>query len=304
MRPFSRLVLAATGNPVVRRLVQGTTPGRALARRFVAGDTLDDGAAAARTLGRAGFLVSLDLLGEEVVDLATASAAREEYVACVRRIASDGIPGNISIKLTQLGLAFDPAVAAAAVDALAVAAAEAGTSVTIDMEDSRFTAATLDVYEAAQRRHGNLGVCIQAALHRTPEDLERLLPLGGMIRLCKGAYAESPTIALQDPDEIRSAFVRLLERLMGDERVRPAVATHDDALLAATERLAADRTAPFEFQMLYGVRGPLQRDLVARGFDLRVYLPYGSRWYAYLTRRLAERPANTVFFLRALAGRS
>jgi proline dehydrogenase len=270
----------------------------------VAGDTLDDGVAAALSLGAEGFLVSLDLLGEEVVDVATATAARDAYVACVHRIASDGIRGNISIKLSQLGLAFDVDVAAAAVDDLARAAAAAGTTVTIDMEDSRFTDATLDVYEAAQRRHGNLGVCLQAALRRTPDDLERILPLGGMIRLCKGAYVEPSSIAHQGPEMVETAFLRLLERLMGDERVRPAIATHDDVLLSAAARLAAGREAPFEFQMLYGVRGPLQRDLRARGFDLRVYLPYGSRWYAYLTRRLAERPANTMFFLRALVGRS
>lgn len=304
MSSFSRLVLAATHNPVVRRLVQDTPPGRSLARRFVAGDTLDDGVAAALSLGEEGFLVSLDLLGEEVVDVPTAAAARDEYVACVHRIASEGITGNISIKLTQLGLSFDVDLAAAAVDDLARAAARAGTTVTIDMEDSRYTDATLDVYETAQRRHGNLGVCLQAALRRTPEDLERILPLGGMIRLCKGAYVEPPSVALQDPELIETAFLRLLERLMDDERVRPAVATHDDVLLSAAERLAAGRAAPFEFQMLFGVRGPLQRDLRSRGFDLRVYLPYGSRWYAYLTRRLAERPANTMFFLRALVGRS
>ncbi len=304
MSTFGRAVLAATHNPVARTLFTRTAPGRVLASRFVAGDTADQAVSVARRLNGDGLTVSLDLLGEEVSDPATAETACEAYLACLDDIARAGLAANVSIKLTQLGLAFDEQLARSSVDRLARRAAEAGTTVTIDMEDSRFTAATIEVYAAAQAGHGNLGVCLQAALRRTPEDLERILPLGGHIRLCKGAYVEPESVAFQDKAEVDAAFLRLLERLMAADGVKPAIATHDDRMLARAEELGRFRSGPFEFQMLYGVRGDRQRALVADGHDLRIYVPYGSEWYAYLTRRLAERPANMLFFLRAVVGKS
>ena len=170
------------------------------------------------------------------------------------------------------------------------------------MEDSRFTQATIDIYAAAQPRHGNLGIALQAYLHRTPEDLERLMPLGGHIRLCKGAYAEPPEIAFQSREEVTAAFLALLEDLMTQEDTRPAIATHDERLIDRAKELARHRSGGFEFQMLYGVRPELQRRLRDDGYDLRIYVPFGSQWYPYLTRRLAERPANLVFFLRSVVG--
>ncbi len=300
---FTRGVLLATHNPVSRRLFTGTRAGRALAHRFVAGDTLDDGIAAARRLAEAGMLTSLDLLGEEVTDRPSALDARDEYREVLDRLAETSLPANISIKLTQLGLAIDEEMARQAVDELAVRAAEVGTTVTIDMEDSRFTAATVEIYADAQARHGNLGIALQAYLHRTPDDLERLIPLGGHIRLCKGAYAEPPEIALQTRAEVTAAFSSLLEILMEAEETRPAIATHDETLIEQTRELACRRRGGFEFQMLYGVRPELQRRLRDEGYDLRIYVPFGSQWYPYLTRRLAERPANLVFFARSLVGR-
>lgn len=302
MSTFTRLVVAATHNPVARKVITGTRPGRSLAHRFVAGDTLDQAVAAARQVTAAGMLVSLDLLGEEVADRDGALAARRGYLDCLERVASEGIVANISVKLTQLGLSFDTGLAREAVDELASRAAATSTTVTIDMEDSRFTQATVDLYADAQARHGNLGVALQAYLRRTPSDLERLAPLGGHIRLCKGAYVEAGEIAFTDKQEVRAAFARLLEFLMRHESVRPAIATHDDRLIALTRALAPRRRSPFEFQMLYGVRPQLQQELLAAGHPVRVYTPYGSQWYAYLTRRLAERPSNAVFFLRALVG--
>lgn len=286
----------------VRKAITATGPGKALARRFVAGDTLDEAVRAARTLNTEGFLVSLDLLGEEVHDAATARAAVDRYVECLDRIAAEGLDANISVKPTHLGLAVDPALAAESIDRLASRAREVGTTVTIDMEDSRYTEGTVAMYEEAQKSHGNLGLAIQACMKRTPADLDRLIPLGGHIRLCKGAYLEPPEVALTTKRQISIAYADQLRSLMASSGVMPAIATHDDELIELAVELAASRTGPFEFQMLYGVRPDLQRRLVAEGFPLRVYLPFGSEWYPYLTRRLAERPANTWFFVRALLG--
>ncbi len=283
-------------------MVTKTRPGRALAGRFVAGDTLDDAVAVARRLNQEGFLVSLDLLGEEVGDRSQARAATNEYLACLRRLETAGLEGNISVKPTQLGLAIDPTLAEESIERLATAASEVGTTVTLDMEDSRYTEATVRLYETAQTRHGNLGLALQAYLRRTPSDLDRLVGLGGHIRLCKGAYVEPEAVALTSRKDVDRAFAAQLRVLMGSETTRPAVATHDHDLVELARQLAEGRAGPFEFQMLYGVRTDLQRSLVDGGFPLRVYLPFGSEWYPYLTRRLAERPANAWFFARAVFG--
>lgn len=303
MSVFTRGVMSVTGSPLVERAITETRAGKALAGRFVAGDTLDDAAQAAHELNGAGLTVSLDHLGEEVADREGARRAAQEYIECLERIPVESIEANISVKLTQLGLSIDPSLAAEAIDSLAKKAAVVGTTVTIDMEDSRYTAETIDIYADAQERHGNLGVCLQAYLRRTPDDLERLIPLGGHIRLCKGAYVESGRVAYTDSDDVDAAFARLVTVLMAAGEVRPAIATHDPRLIELTLRLAAKRSEGYEFQMLYGVRGDEQQRLVSLGHDLRIYLPFGSAWYPYLTRRLAERPANLWFFARSLIGR-
>jgi len=286
----------------VRSVITKTAAGRRVAHRFVAGDTLVQAVAVAHQLNDAGLLVSLDHLGEEVTDRSTALSARRDYLDCIDGIAAEGLDANISIKLTQLGLAFDLPLAAEAVAVLAGKAAETGTTVTIDMEDSRFTAATVDLYATAQKEHGNLGLALQTYLYRTVEDLRRLAPLGGHLRLCKGAYVEPPDIAYQTRHEVSAAFAALLEELMSAEKVRPAIATHDLALIDLAKSLGVGRTN-FEFQMLYGVRPAVQKELAAQGFPMRVYVPFGSHWYPYLTRRLGERPANLGLFLRAFVGR-
>jgi proline dehydrogenase len=296
------MVVSTTQARPVEKLVTGTRPGKALARRFVAGDNLDDAIRVAKTLNAEGFLVSLDLLGEEVRDRDTAAGAREEYLECIARIAAERLEANISVKLTQLGLNIDFDLATESIDLLAAQAATVGTTVTIDMEDSGHTAATVDLYEKAQTSHGNLGLALQAYLHRTPDDLARLMPLGGHIRLCKGAYVEPPSIALRSKSEVDAAFAGQVRVLMSSDGALPAIATHDQAIVDLTRSLAAKRKGPFEFQMLFGVRPALQRELVAAGYPLRVYLPFGAQWYPYLTRRLAERPANTWFFVRSVFG--
>ncbi len=294
--------MAFTEARPVERTITGTRPGKALAGRFVAGDTLAEGVAAARKLNEDGFLVSLDLLGEECHDRATAISARGEYVEGLNRIGAENLEANISIKLTQLGLAFDESLAIALVDSLADRAAEVDTTVTIDMEDSRYTEATVRIYEKVQSDRGNLGIALQAYLHRTPSDLKRLMPLGGHIRLCKGAYLENREVALTSKRDVDEAFASQLRQLMGFDAVRPAVATHDAALIDLTRELAGSRRAPFEFQMLYGVRTGLQDELIGAGYPVRVYLPFGSKWYPYLTRRLSERPSNAWFLVRSVFG--
>lgn len=284
----------------VEKLFTSTTPGRAVAERFVAGETLDQAVVVANRLNEEGFLVSLDLVGEEVHDRDSALAATREYLESLERIREEGLDANISVKPTQLGLAIDESLAMEAIDQLGARAREVGTTVTIDMEDSRYTETTIRMFEHGQEVTGNFGVAVQAYMHRTPGDLERLIPLGGHIRLCKGAYLEPEEVALQTKSGVDAAFARQLRTLMEAETTTPAVATHDTDLLQMAVELTRSRQGPFEFQMLYGVRRDLQRELVDQGHPLRIYLPFGSQWYPYLTRRLAERPANALFLARAI----
>ena len=302
MTIFTRAVVGATAARPVKSLITETKPGLALAKKFVAGDTLDEAVEVGRVLNERGFLLSLDLLGEEVHDRVSAVAALNEYMACLERIDVDGLDANISVKLTQLGLSIDEGVARHAVEQLAKRAAEAGTTVTIDMEDSRFTEQTVDIYADVQASIGHLGIAIQAYMKRTPDDLARLIPLGGHIRLCKGAYVEPSEAALGVKAAVDGAYEEYLKTLMAAEGTKPAVATHDPDLIEAARSLSAQRIGYFEFQMLYGVRSDLQESLVGEGFPVRIYLPFGSQWYPYLTRRMAERPANVWFFARAMFG--
>ncbi|MGH8871946.1 MAG: proline dehydrogenase family protein [Acidimicrobiia bacterium] len=302
MSVFSRAVMAITEAGPVEKTITGTRPGKALARKFVAGDTLDEAVSVARQLNGDGLLVSFDLLGEEVHDRGSARGARDEYLEGLDRIGTELLKANISVKLTQLGLAIDEGLTIDLLDSLAEGANRVATTVTIDMEDSRYTDATVRIYEKTQTRHRNLGLALQAYLHRTPADLERLMPLGGHLRLCKGAYLEDAEVALTSKGDVDEAYASQLRTLMGYEAVLPAVATHDLDLVNLTRELARDREQPFEFQMLYGVRTTLQHELVEAGFPLRVYLPFGSQWYPYLTRRLAERPSNAWFFVRSIFG--
>ena len=303
MSAFSRVVVAVAEWPPIRATFTNTGAGKALVRRFVAGDTLGDAIGVAAALNREGMKVSLDLLGEEVHSAEEVESALNGYIACLDEISANAIDGNISIKLTQLGLAFDPELARSALDRLAASASRLDLTVTIDMEDSSYTEATVDIYAAAQTHHGNLGLALQAYLRRTPDDLHRLMPLGGHIRLCKGAYVEPESVAFTSAAEVDAAFAQLLRALMLHDVVTPAVATHDPDLIGLTRQLSRQRREPFEFQMLYGVRPRAQKELATAGFPIRVYVPYGSRWYPYLVRRLAERPANLGFFLRALINR-
>jgi proline dehydrogenase len=300
---IGRGLLAVTNRGLVRKTITGTRPGRALSTRFVAGETLEQAVAAAIELNHKGATVSLDHLGEHVTDRTQAEAARDDYLACLDAIGEHSLDGNISVKLSQLGLGFDNELAAESLDALAARAASVSTTVSVDMEESEVTGLTIDAYAAAQSKHGNLGLAVQAYLHRTAQDLDVIMPLGGHIRLCKGAYAEPAEVAVQSRAEVNEAFDRLTHLLMGDDAVKPAIASHDTDRLDVAASLAAGRKGPYEYQMLYGVRTGLQEKMLAKGDPLRIYVPYGVAWYPYLTRRMAERPANIAFFLRAAVSR-
>jgi proline dehydrogenase len=231
-----------------------------------------------------------------------AEVARDSYLACLGEIAVNNLDANISIKLSQLGVGIDNDAAARNLDEIASAALIAGTTVTIDMEESEYTQTTLDLYVAAQGTYGNLGVAVQSYLFRTASDLDRIIPLGGHIRLCKGAYAEPEAVAYQTRADVDASFDRLGALLMESPGVKPAIASHDDPRLAKVLASAEYRREPWELQMLYGIRRDRQSELVAMGHEVRVYVPYGEAWYPYLTRRMAERPANLLFFMRAMVG--
>lgn len=285
----------------VRRL--GVT--RGVVDRFVAGSDLEDAINAIKSLNGMGIGGILDLLGEGVTDPDGAAAAADEYRASIKRIEETGIDTTVSVKLTQLGLAFDKGACIDHLRRLAAEADAAGTSVEIDMEQSDYVSDTLDVYRLLQSDFPKLRLAMQAYLRRTPVDLEEMAGIRPRIRLVKGAYAEPESVALHKKKEIEAQFSFLTDWLLekGDD---PALATHDGELIehglrAAQLSSVGDRG--FEIQMLYGIRTDLQKKLASMGYRVRTYVPFGSTWYPYLTRRLAERPANVRFFLRALIGR-
>ncbi len=275
---------------------------RGFARRFVAGETLDEAIEAARGLAGRGITVTLDLLGESVDDAPAAEAARDEAIAMLERMGPvPGVDTNISVKLTQLGLDIAEPLCRGNMVRILDRARALGGFVRIDMESSEYTDRTLGLFTEhlfpVYRDH--VGVVIQSALRRSAADVERLVALGARVRLCKGAYLEPAEVAFPDKADVDRQYVALMETLLTRGRY-PAIATHDERILAharafvAREGIAPDR---FEFQMLYGVRRDLQDRLVADGFRVRVYVPFGTQWYPYLMRRLAERPANIAFIL-------
>jgi proline dehydrogenase len=275
------------------------------ARRFIAGETVEDAIASARAVEARGLLQTLDHLGENVKSLAEAAAAAREYVRIAHAISDAGIGRNISLKLTQLGLDVDRATA---VDNLrTILERTENFFVRIDMESSRYTSVTLDIFETLwNQAYRQIGVVLQADLYRTEEDLERVIRLGARVRLVKGAYKEPKAIAYQRKSDVDAAYARLMERLLVDGNY-PAIATHDEAMIDHAKAFAAARTISpdrFEFQMLYGIRRDLQASLSAAGYAVRVYIPFGREWFPYFMRRLGERPANVSFVVRGLLSES
>jgi proline dehydrogenase len=280
----------------------GLAPG-GFARRFIAGETLDEVIAAAREIERRGLSHTLDYLGESVSTTEGATAATAEYLLMIDHIVEAGIGRNISLKLTQLGLDLDRALCTANLRRIVTTAAAHACFVRIDMENSPYTDATLEVFETLWAEGlRNVGVVLQSALHRTDADLARVLALGARVRLVKGAYKEPASLAWQRKADVDAAFERQMDRLLREGHF-PAIATHDEALIAAAKAIASRHGIgldAFEFQMLYGIRRDLQAALCADGYGVRVYIPFGREWFPYFMRRLGERPANVGFVLRGI----
>ncbi|HXB66650.1 MAG TPA: proline dehydrogenase family protein [Candidatus Acidoferrales bacterium] len=273
-----------------------------LSRRFVAGETLGEALAVSRKLNSEGLTVTLDHLGESVSTREAAAEARDVYVRTLDAIQNSGIHGNVSLKLTQFGLDLSYEQCLANVEQLVKRADEHNTFVRVDMESSGYADRTLDLVTSLHERHGSVGVVIQAYLYRSKADIEVLNGRSIRVRLCKGAYLEPASVAFPHKAEVDRSFVELMKLLL-DHGVYPAIATHDEAMIAQTKAYAAARNIAldsFEFQMLYGIRRDLQRKLIAEGYRVRLYVPFGQAWYPYYMRRLAERPANVFFMLRNL----
>ncbi|RPI57878.1 MAG: proline dehydrogenase [Chloroflexi bacterium] len=291
----------------LRQVASRFGPARAMAHRFVAGETQEEALEAVAVLNRDGLLATLDHLGENVTSEHEARDATTEILELVEGIAAHDLRSGVSLKLTQLGLDLHPALAVENLERIVARAAEVGRFVRIDMESADYVQPTLDLFEGLWSRYKNVGVVIQSYLYRSADDVARLIQMGASVRLVKGAYDEPPEVAFPDKADTDANYVRLMEQLFCDEAqargVFPAIATHDEHLIAwAKEHTRERQISPerFEFQMLYGIRPGLQRKLVAQGYRVRAYVPYGREWFPYFMRRLAERPANVLFFVRNL----
>jgi proline dehydrogenase len=302
-----RTLLGIAGSDQIREFVTTTPATRAVVDRYVAGDAIGDAVRVARSLRADGLLVSLDYLGEDITDVAQAAVTVDQYVQLLGKLAAEGLTEGgaveVSVKPTAVGLLLGSdgeRVATDHIEQIAIAARDAGTTVTLDAEDHRTTDAGLRIATALRSRLPFVGSVVQASLRRTESDTRELTAPGVRVRLCKGAYAEPVSEAFTTRHDVDKSYARCLRILMSGPAY-PMIATHDPRLIEITRALALNRSPDsFEYQMLYGIRPEEQRRLAAAGARVRVYVPYGSDWYAYLVRRLAERPANLAFFLRSL----
>jgi proline dehydrogenase len=275
------------------------------ARRFIAGETVEEAVDAARQIEANGLHVTLDFLGESVSSIAAADLATRAYIVMLDRIAAAGIERNVSLKLTQLGLTTDRATCVDNLRRILDAAAAREFFVRIDMENSPYTAVTVEVFETMwQQEYRNVGLVLQSCLPRSEADARRMNALGARVRLVKGAYKEPRDVAYQSKADVDAAFVRIM-RILLTGGTFPAIATHDPAMIDATRAFATDHgilATRYEFQMLYGIRRDLQKSLNRDGFGVRVYVPFGREWFPYFMRRLGERPANIGFVIRGILG--
>lgn len=304
MNPLRSVILAAAGNSTIRNLVATAPVTRDVVKRFVAGETTADAIGVTRSLVDAGLSVTLDYLGEDTTDTALAERTVLAYLELLEALRGTDLAehAEVSVKLSAVGQKLDESLALSNVSRICAAAESIGTTVTLDMEDHTTTDSTLSILDELRRTWPWVGAVLQSYLHRTEADCERLAGSGSRVRLCKGAYAEPESVAYQSAAEVDRSYVRCVNALLAGDGF-PMFATHDPRLV----RLIGERAqfhgrkpGSFEYQMLYGIRPDEQRRLAGAGHTVRVYVPYGGEWYGYLMRRLAERPANTAFFLRSL----
>jgi proline dehydrogenase len=296
------ILLFLSSQARIRRWMETSATARRLSSRFVAGETLAEALATARSMNAIGISVTLDHLGENVTSLAEAAASRDEYIRALDEIRATGLNANVSIKLTQFGIDIDEEACRENVSTLVCVAARDENFVRVDMESSAYTDRTLRLVTELHARYGAAGAVIQAYLYRSEQDLELLSRQGIRVRLCKGAYLEPPSVAYERKADVDRKYIHLMKKLL-ESGTYPAIATHDEAIIAEAEKFVAARQIPvsnFEFQMLYGIRRDIQKRLVSEGYRVRVYIPYGKAWYPYFMRRLAERPANVLFLIRNL----
>ena len=295
-------LLQLAGSPAFAQWVTHNPTTRGMARRFVAGETLDEAIMAARACNSLGMYASLDYLGENVESINDAQRARDAYLQIFDRIGEERLHANVSCKLTQLGLDLNTDFVEGLLFSIVERAASYESFLRVDMESSQYTQRTIEVVKRVRSRNPAVGAVIQSYLYRSEKDVQDLLTVGCRIRLCKGAYKESIDVAFARKSDVDGNFLRLMAMLLRSGFFH-GIATHDPRMIAETIRFAAARGISkddFEFQMLYGVRTDLQRRLVKDGYRLRIYIPYGKDWFPYFMRRLAERPANVFFLARNL----
>ena len=305
-----RVLLAASASPRLRQLITTAPATRAIVDSYVAGETAQDAVRVTRELRASGLLVTLDYLGEDTKDEAQATAVTQEYVQLLGKLAAEGLThggaAEVSVKPTAVGLFLGTGIAAANIGRICTAAAEAGTTVTLDAEEYAAIEPTLQIAAKLRAEHPDLGCVVQACLRRSEADCRALAAYGVRVRLCKGAYSEPDSVAFTARRDVDLSYGRGLRALMNGPGY-PMLATHDPRLIEITgslARLTGRAPDSFEYQMLYGIRPAEQRRLANTGARMRVYVPYGGDWYAYLVRRLAERPGNLAFFLRSLGSKS
>ncbi|WP_183094271.1 proline dehydrogenase family protein [Nocardioides stalactiti] len=321
MRPLRDSLLLLSRSESVKRLITTLPVSATVVRSYVPGEHTEDAVAAAGVLAAEGISTTLDYLGEDTTDLAQADATVAAYLDLLKQLSAQGLArrAEVSVKLTAIGLSLDDETAPGGGSKVALenaraicrAARAAGTTVTLDMEDHTTTDETLAILHELRRDYPETGAVLQAYLHRTEADCRALAYPGSRVRLCKGAYDEPADVAYTDPDEVDKAYVRCLKILLGqtgpDGECYPMIASHDPRLIEIASSLASRygrAQGTYEFQMLYGIRPGEQRRLAAAGETVRVYIPYGTEWYGYLMRRLAERPRNLTFFLTSLIKKS
>jgi proline dehydrogenase len=306
-----KTLLYLSNQPRIFRFVRNNSFAKRFASRFVAGETLPEALAATRTLNAKGLSASLDLLGESVTNEKEAREARDAYIEMLSRIHDERLDANVSVKLTAMGLDISEDLCVAIMQDVLTRAQQVNSFVRLDMESSAYTERTLRLFydRLYPSFKSSVGIVLQSYLYRSKDDVMKANAARARVRICKGAYKEPPTVAYQERDDVDRSYVECMQELLSHGNY-PGVATHDPKIIAATKAYAkanAIDTSRYEFQMLYGVRRDLQEQLVRDGYRMRVYVPFGTQWYPYLMRRLAERPANVAFItgsvMAELAGR-